>query len=757
VWLMSISLINKERFLPSRLSNLAVWLDAGDSTTVKVAQSTVNITQWNDKSGNGNDFFPDVLSRPPSFGPTYSNVLPLPYVSFTTGGGLKSVRDSGLTGSKTIMAVYNCPITSNSMSIQVGTNVSGGAFGLAQTSGMAYTPFQYGIGDLISTPVSYTGINYAFASFDASANNITGMVGFDSANLLASAFPNNISNTPLRIGDPSNIIYPANVFQIYELIATSNGISSSDRQEVEGYLANKWGLTLPSSHPYKNFQPSGDQWILTSFPTTVSGLVSWLDMTIPGQTETKITDSVEGLFSVYGSSTLALSNINNQPSLYFPGGNTALQRFANYPAVGSGLFVFTVSDTRTQLPIIAFSGNPLLMYNGGNQQLSIGNTGGNGVITDASPVYVTLKPGPNLVFFAWSNSNYYLSTNGGTPVVGSYARLSESDRFTVGMDYRRSTGEIPTMNFGELVVYSQYFEQAERQLLEGYLAWKWNIEGGLPAGHPYAKESPIGATVSETLPLNIPGQISSLVTWLDAADRGTFVVSGSSVSWYDKSATSDIFTRTTYDAPTYTITPGGAGASLPGVYFSGFSSLVGTLPANIANGIGSCFLVATVVGNAQVLMGGYQIGTPLNGNSFGFYSQGGNVYSPIQGAQNEYINSLGGLNPGTPHVFFAQMDAPSRIGQGSSQFSTPANEGTGKEKWQPSVPLSSPWNLGTTVESVGNPALAQTFYIHEFLCFSDYFTENQRQLIEGYLAWKWGLQSQLPRNHPYYGGRPQSA
>jgi len=753
---MSISLINKERFLPSRLSNLALWLDAGDSTTIKVDDTRVNITRWNDKSGNGNNLFPDVLSTPPSFGPTYSNVLPLPYVSFTRGGGLKSANTLGeLAGSKTIMAVYNCPDrTNSSMNIQVGVNVSGRAFGLAQKSDLAYTPFQYAVGDLISTPVSYTGINYAFASFDATANNITGMVGFNSANLMASAFLNNISDSPLRIGDPSNTIYTASEFQIYELIATSNALSASDRQEVEGYLANKWGLTLPSGHPYKNFQPSGDQWILTSLPTTVSGLASWLDMTIPGQTATNIADRVGGSFSVFGSTTpLVLSNINNHPSLFFPGGNTALQRSGKYPAVGSALFVFTIPDSRENLPIIAFSGNPLLVYNGSNKQLSIGNTGGYGYITDPSPVYVTLQPGPNLVFFAWSISNYYLSANGGTPVVGSYAVLSESSRFTVGMDYRNSTVEIPTMNFGELVLYNQYFEEAERQLLEGYLAWKWNIEEGLAKDHPYAKESPIGETVSEVSPLNIPAQIPSLVTWLDAADSPTVVVSGTNPSWYDKSATTDVFEGKASPYPTYGYTNIENQPSLPGVYFNGKTSLVGSISAAIASGTGSCFLVATILGGAQVLMGGFQNGNISKGNSFGFYSQGGGVVSPIQGFDNVYMNSFSSIKQEGTYVFFGQIEGAN--GQGSFQFSTPPTaQGTAGQNYQAYTPITStPWVLGT---AAGSP-IAQNFYIHEFLCFSEYFSDSRRQLVEGYLAWKWGLQSQLPQGHPYVSARPQSA
>jgi hypothetical protein len=41
---------------------------------------------------------------------------------------------------------------------------------------------------------------------------------------------------------------------IYEVVVFSSALSTAQRQQVEGYLATKWGLqgSLPASHPYKN-------------------------------------------------------------------------------------------------------------------------------------------------------------------------------------------------------------------------------------------------------------------------------------------------------------------------------------------------------------------------------------------------------------------------------------------------------------------------------------------------------------------------
>ena len=45
---------------------------------------------------------------------------------------------------------------------------------------------------------------------------------------------------------------------ISEVIVYPGGVTSSQRQQTEGYLAWKWGLqsSLPGGHPYINFPPS---------------------------------------------------------------------------------------------------------------------------------------------------------------------------------------------------------------------------------------------------------------------------------------------------------------------------------------------------------------------------------------------------------------------------------------------------------------------------------------------------------------------
>jgi len=44
--------------------------------------------------------------------------------------------------------------------------------------------------------------------------------------------------------------------------------------------------------------------------------------------------------------------------------------------------------------------------------------------------------------------------------------------------------------------------------------------------------------------------------------------------------------------------------------------------------------------------------------------------------------------------------------------------------------------------------------IGEIIVYSSELTTLEREKVEGYLAWKWGIQADLPITHPYYNFRP---
>ena len=44
--------------------------------------------------------------------------------------------------------------------------------------------------------------------------------------------------------------------------------------------------------------------------------------------------------------------------------------------------------------------------------------------------------------------------------------------------------------FKECIIYNGPLNTGQIQKVEGYLAWKWGIEGNLPVGHPYKNAAP---------------------------------------------------------------------------------------------------------------------------------------------------------------------------------------------------------------------------------------------------------------------------
>ena len=61
---------------------------------------------------------------------------------------------------------------------------------------------------------------------------------------------------------------------------------------------------------------------------------------------------------------------------------------------------------------------------------------------------------------------------------------------------------------------------------------------------------------------------------------------------------------------------------------------------------------------------------------------------------------------------------------------------------------------GSATYTISRSTFGGTWELGEMLLFNTNLTTTQRQQIEGYLAWKWGLQSNLPVGHPFLLSAP---
>jgi hypothetical protein len=71
--------------------------------------------------------------------------------------------------------------------------------------------------------------------------------------------------------------------------------------------------------------------------------------------------------------------------------------------------------------------------------------------------------------------------------------------------------------------------------------------------------------------------------------------------------------------------------------------------------------------------------------------------------------------------------------------------------------FNSTGNFGIGYYSVGSdPPISapMTGYVSEVIVYNRALSTSDKQKVEGYLSWKWGLEGKLPSTHPYYSSRP---
>ena len=304
----------------------------------------------------------------------------------------------------------------------------------------------------------------------------------------------------------------------------------------------------------------------------------------------------------------------------------------------------------------------------------------------------------------------------------------------------------------ESIYYNRVLTLEERQQIEGYLAWKWDLISSLPLNHPYRKR-PLVPFSSSILPLAIrlnkpdfyinPQLISGLALWLDAADQTTVTLSGTNVTqWADKSIN---------------LTNAVAGAL---TYPSYQSKTLNELPVITMRGTNDYFLVSNNFSPAQYPSLCYYIVMRVaNSQSTNFAG----VLSTHNGTT--WGRSLGLGNSGTSlqQGYFGNLQnivtcVKERWLLVSLQFVTTVSA----IMYQNGVAtnaFASPTGTNATGFKIGSYSSAGSyatynanFDVAEILVYGANQTISERQSLEGYLAWKWGLLTNLPVTHPFRNG-----
>jgi hypothetical protein len=314
------------------------------------------------------------------------------------------------------------------------------------------------------------------------------------------------------------------------------------------------------------------------------------------------------------------------------------------------------------------------------------------------------------------------------------ATAPNATQFTIAT---RASDRLTTFNgyICEIIAYNNSMTTVAQQYLEGYLAWKWGIQGNLPTGHPYKSFNPLAA--------NIPFSLTSgLQLWLDASTLN--VANGAVVSRWPTTAGTP-YTFTSSNATYVANAQNGLGV----VYFGAGQS--GIIPNFVLGQTQTIFMLTYAVGQGTVSLF-LEHGPNTNSNA-GFYIQSnvGENYSINTGA---YRGGASGVaNPTVANTW--QL-----VGGVNPDPATSNQTGFYINGVTPSGTVTGVQPVTTTVTATlnfNNPSrVSYACYLAELLIYNVALTAPQRQQVEGYLMWKWGLQNNLPASHLFRSINPSN-
>lgn len=251
---------------------------------------------------------------------------------------------------------------------------------------------------------------------------------------------------------------------------------------------------------------------------------------------------------------------------------------------------------------------------------------------------------------------------------------------------------------------------------------------------------------SRNVPLWTPAQISTAL-WLDAADASTITLNGSTVSqWNDKSGNGRNMLQATASAqPTWNAT---GLNSKPTLTFDGTSDfMLGTsnigLSGNPLFSIAGVFI--TPLPSANVFL---SFGSAAAASSYHFMgaNSANNVWTGFSNGSQLGTATLS--SPSSAYVFTTVRNDVNTANWTATQNGNLLTVTQGNSTAITLV--DGPINLARFVSNTNFASMTAA----EIVLVPTTLSTDNRQKLEGYLAWKWGLQANLPVDHPYKNAPP---
>ena len=544
-----MALARRTYFLPTQITGCSLWLDGADTSSASMILSGSNVSTWKDKSGTGNN----ATANTGTVTTNSTTINGLNTIRFNTSSFL-NIASFSMTANISVFAVLR----------GVGTQGSGNAgyFFLgtgAQPSFFVYTlQPQYGnLSGPYSAWVASTGeTNWYMPSSDFFLNN-PGFIYTDNStsfvngsqltfNTNRASVPNTVTAGTYSLQVGGRVQADSLAFDFAECIFFNRTITSTERQRIEGYLSQKWGLTasLPAGHPglttilYRT-QPTPltkIPYFVKFSPTQISGCSLWLDGADPAG---------NGVIPAIGASiatwadksgqnqTITQSTTGNQ-ALYTAGGGLTFTSGMQYP-LNTSVFmnIFSIAYTIFVVEKRATSGLGFFIGNnaGGGGPLYLGynaNTAMRFTLAQVVDLDYTVPAysgsdatEPTRIWACrWFGSAANLRDIG---LNGQITPLSQSFNLAPSFSGNQTIGGCVYGNYVgkmyEMIIFNRAISNSEKQQVESYLAQKWRLSLVLPAAH-----------LNTTFPAGSPAAIQAFIPSIRSAVSSIPFIGGGSGS-----------------------------------------------------------------------------------------------------------------------------------------------------------------------------------------------------------------------------------
>ena len=477
---------------PGAMSNCAVWFDAADTSTITTSSGTTLAT-WSNKGTSGGTATP------------FSGTTTTGAATYNGSNIVQFAQSTKLTitmaipnQSRAWFAVFRQTYQLNSSNPYFKIF---GAFTYAydQISGPELSgnmdEFRNSIAGMVSTTSATTGYNvfrihnWTNSAVSTSLNRIA--INGTSLPLTASSLAAGYATGSIAYGIMNGYLPSAD---LAELICINGEITVLQRQQIEYYLAQKWGISgppavsfspvtspaLPSTHPFVKIPPGT---ALPFSPLQISGCTLWLDANDPAGTGTPPSAGALATWTDKSGSNNNMTAAGTTPT------------FSNVPpsAVTFGGAGYYSNAT----PILSNFYTAFFVFkstsaNAGPLYTTGASSGSNGLFPNESGTtyftrgdstwYTTTSPFAsnvtNLAVASFSSnavgSNQYLYYNGSNVVTTTQSNTITYTNFLLGS--RQSGGTTYfTGSMYEVIAYNGTLTTDLRQRVEGYLAQKWKF------------------------------------------------------------------------------------------------------------------------------------------------------------------------------------------------------------------------------------------------------------------------------------------